>query len=237
MLTDPDGQVRSIEAAIMDWADDIAYAVSDLEDFIRAGLIPLHALVGIDDERDRFVRSEFIIQQKYEGKDLDQRVEALIALLAFAPRHYHGSRDDRALLRRFTSALINRYISSVELMDNGPGESSLVINPHAKLEVDVLKGLTWHYVIRRSSLNALRVGQRKLIAELFAIFSEASMHQSEHAIFPRSAYDDIETAGSDHERLRIVADVIASMSETQAVEIHRRVTGRSLGSAMDDVLG
>ena len=28
----------------MDWADDITYAVHDLEDFYRAGLIPLHNL-------------------------------------------------------------------------------------------------------------------------------------------------------------------------------------------------
>lgn len=32
------------EAEIMDWADDISYAVHDLEDFFRVGRIPLHAL-------------------------------------------------------------------------------------------------------------------------------------------------------------------------------------------------
>ena len=35
---------KTLESQIMDWADDIAYAVHDIEDFFRAGIIPLHQL-------------------------------------------------------------------------------------------------------------------------------------------------------------------------------------------------
>lgn len=48
---------RCVEAEIMDWADDVAYSIHDLEDFFRAGLVPLHELAQSYKTRDRFVGS------------------------------------------------------------------------------------------------------------------------------------------------------------------------------------
>lgn len=45
---------QSLEAAAMDWADDIAYAVHDVEDFFRAGFIPLDRIAIDDSEVEDF---------------------------------------------------------------------------------------------------------------------------------------------------------------------------------------
>src|SRR5216684_8518388 len=67
-------------AELMDWADDLTYSVHDVEDFYRAGLIPLHLLrPGIDrkvadPERDRFLdyvwsRKDGISELKETSRD------------------------------------------------------------------------------------------------------------------------------------------------------------------------
>ena len=56
---EPGDEKKSAEAEIMDWSDDIAYAVHDMEDFYRAGLIPLDRLAIDEDERERFFQKTF----------------------------------------------------------------------------------------------------------------------------------------------------------------------------------
>lgn len=49
---------KSAEADIMDWADDLAYAVHDAEDFYRSGILPLEQLLTEKTaERDEFLEN------------------------------------------------------------------------------------------------------------------------------------------------------------------------------------
>jgi dGTPase len=95
---------QTLEAEIMDWADDITYAVHDLEDFYRARKIPLHLLRDVDRSREEI---EKILQHMYsrlkipEG-DWDEYQRISMGLFALLPvsEAYSGSIKQRQKERK-----------------------------------------------------------------------------------------------------------------------------------------
>ena len=92
----------------MDWADDITYSVHDIDDFYRAGRIPVDALTaGIKSvpERERFLDSVF----SRRGDDPDfadegslRRAFTDVLITNFSiSEPYTGSARQRAQLRQF----------------------------------------------------------------------------------------------------------------------------------------
>jgi dGTPase len=227
---------RSLEAQLMDWADDIAYAVHDMEDFFRAGLIPLDRLATDSLERSRFLQ-EVAIRGQLDAAEQDQAEQAMnrtgIVEIGL-PGPFYGSQIDRSALRGFTSSLIGKYVGgSVNLVKANSDSVKLAIDPDHAAEVKILKALTWHYVIESPSLQALRFGQRSLIRSLFEIFCTAA-HDGDGSIFPRYFRDELDRdSGDGRTAKRLVADLISGMSEAQAIAVHQRLTGQALGSALD----
>lgn len=234
----PSGSEKmSLEAALMDWADDIAYAVHDLEDFFRAGFIPLERLAEEGPERQSFLAGELKRRKgDHEAAELDALSTAFrgpMEQVKFTSP-YMGTRLERANLRQFTSFLINKYMDAVKFKPGEWGEDAISIDKDNKLEVETLKGLTWYYVIDSQSLASLRLGQRKLIRGLFEVYASAAFsgQDAEQRILPAFYREKLDGNPSSDVKLRLVADIIASMSEVQAVETYQRLTGVTLSSAL-----
>jgi dGTPase len=226
---------RTLEAAVMDWADDVAYAVHDLEDFFRAGLVPLDLLYSDENEQNRFLEAEFARQKVKDASRSKRLTKVFKQLLIFSliSSPYRGTHADRADLRSFTSHLINRYITATSLRANNFGEDALEIKRFARDEVSLLKGLTWYYVINSEAMAAQRVGQAKIITCLFDEMFDAAQSgdKSRRYIFPSYQQEQLAEARTTSHRARVVADYLAGMSEAQVIALHLRLTGSELGSS------
>lgn len=143
-VTRVDAVHRWPEAEIMDWADDISYAVHDVEDFYRAGRIPLHLIadaLGAAASDTDWEKSDFTeLTQNTEtsaalrycrekmGRLRDREGIPMTALvpvaleqvwhryLDFFPKApFDGSRRSHVNLHQFASELITDLISSASL--------------------------------------------------------------------------------------------------------------------------
>jgi len=232
------------EAFLMDWADDITYSVHDLEDFYRAGRIPLHLLGTIDSEERAYFKQNLLDRHNASGgnKDVVTRIDDLMntlaSLLIFtfpAMQAYRGTKAQRSGLRNFSGVLINRYVNGVK-WDSQADSKYPTVTKEFRDEVLMLKELTWTYVIQDPALATQQVGQRNIVKTLFKTYSEAASDQRYRKIFPAFYQERLQEATGDSERCRICIDLIAGMTETQVQRIYERVTGTSSQSSLIDPL-
>jgi dGTPase len=109
------GESLCLEAQVMDWADDVAYSVHDLEDGLHAGLTTLSAL------RDNAERRSVAIITAGEycapgSVTVDELCEVFAELLELPcwPAGFDGSLGSLAALKNLTSELIGRFCAAAQ---------------------------------------------------------------------------------------------------------------------------
>jgi dGTPase len=228
-LAPPGSQEPTLEAAVMDWADLVAYAVLDFEDFARVELIPLKELATSAQEREHIL--ELVCERRRIPKAEQGEFEALFErLLTECPttRMSPNSRQSRNALRCFSQHQIDEAIGAVTLSANGDSAPALAIDPTTQAKILLLEGLTWHYVIDSALLVPQRDEQRTIICSLFEALAEAVCSEAEDHRFPKPYKEQLRRSESEPGRLRIVSDYLASMTEAQAIAIHRELVEASV---------
>lgn len=233
----------TLEAKLMDWADDITYSVHDLDDFYRAHKIPLHLLAHrlYDQEREVFFAAVFRRHPERSGlwadpQSLRESFNQVMVGLFPLNNPYGGTWKERAALRQFSSELIGRYLGYTGLHVKDK-KCELKIDDHLLREVAMLKELTWVYVIEAPSLISQQFGQRHAIRKLFEIYMDASGKPARQNLFPAYYREAIEEAKSDERQIkRTVIDLIAGMTENQALAMYNRLIGVSVGSGLEEIV-
>jgi len=220
--------VTCFESQVMDWADDVAYSVHDVEDAIHAGWLRVDALTG-DAERKEMVaiaRASFA-----RGASEAELLSALdrIVSLPYWSGGYDGSQRSLAALKNVTSQLIGRFCTAAQAATReqfGDGRltryaATLVIPDEQKWEVAILKSIAVHFVMRRSGAQASYAAQRELIHELVAVMEQGD----ETVVEPwlRPSWQAAAAAGDEAGIKRVVRDQVASLTDTSVVQWHQRL--------------
>jgi dGTPase len=229
-----------LEAQVMDWSDDVAYSVHDLEDGLQAGLTTLKALRDPSEQRAvaGLTAAEYCAPASVTVDELCEVFAGLLTLPCW-PAGFDGGLESLAALKNLTSELIGRFCRSAqdatlaaEPPASGPPASrreagrgrltryaaDLVVPRQQRVECALLKGVTARYVMSRAGAAASQARERELIAELAAAVESGAPATLEPVFRP--GWD---AAGTDTARRRVVVDQIAALTDTSAHAWHRRL--------------
>jgi len=234
---------KSFECEIMDWADDIAYAVHDLEDGIHGGQITGDTLQEESDSREVVKK----VGEKYEqsAKDVDNVWDSLVNELiagypAFQPYGPRNSLMQRKSDRKaLTSYLIGRFIKCSDRVKRGHLSTPLVSQRYLyavhipirhRVEVDLIKGLIMKYVIESPQVRTLEEKARNIVRCLFLKFTRDDNAQH---LLPNDWKEYWCKAESKADKARVVSDYISGMTDSYAQKTYARLFLPNQGSVYD----
>jgi len=219
--------VQSMEAQIMDWSDDVAYSVHDLEDALVTGHVKLEQLSDDLGELFEVARTSYVPDMTEA-----EASEALVALQALScwPKNYDGSHRHLARLKDLASQLVGRFAlaaesSTREIYGDEPltrYSANLVVPRAQRIEVAILKSIATYYVINAAASQERYADQQVVIKELVEMVLDQAPSSLDSFFL-----DDWKRATNSAERLRVVVDQVASLTDPGAYALHSKL--KSIG--------
>jgi len=188
----------SLEAQLTNLADEIAYNNHDIDDGLRAGLITLEQLLGVE----LFARQHTQVRRQYP--DLQGRRLIATVIRAMVNTQVLDLTDT-------TRANLNRYTP-----ENPDAVRQLpplaVFSPEMRAQADALKKFLSHHLYRHYKVMRMTHKAQRIVRELYTAFWE------DPRLLPNDyRRDDTNT------QARAIADYIAGMTDRYAVHEHRRL--------------
>ncbi|MBL8334700.1 MAG: deoxyguanosinetriphosphate triphosphohydrolase [Rubrivivax sp.] len=196
------GRRPSLEAQVVNLADEIAYNAHDIDDGLRSGLLDPGELVALD----AYGRQHQRVLAEHPGIE------------------HKGRRLVGETLRRLLAAHVQAVVEQVqsELSRDPPADVDAVrerppivgLPAVARAEFDALKRHLFRRLYRHEQVVQTTTEARRVVQDLFdAYLADPTNLPPDHAAMP--------------DRHRAVADYIAGMTDRFALREHQRLTGRT----------
>ncbi|WP_329109009.1 dNTP triphosphohydrolase [Micromonospora sp. NBC_01699] len=218
---------QTVEASIMDTADDIAYAIHDVEDFHRVGVLRQGAvaaeLLAWQRDSDRFrAMTDAILDHglRRPGASIERlrrqlhRKDAWISddvAFAAAVEHvrlelvdgllaapFDGSIEAEQGVSGFSARWTRRLVDAITVVAEPPVRAGHVLLAPAQWhEVQVLKFVHHQFVLARPDLALHQRGQARLLDTLVQALLDWILDPREEARLPRRLHDLIDLAEAE----------------------------------------
>lgn len=210
---------KAVECRIMDWADDIAYSIHDLDDGIRAGFITVKKIRNWMDEKDT----------EYTGKDnefLESLCDAVIndTFSSFLARLIGGFIHATTLVERenVLSGQTNRY------------RFDIAIEEESVNLCELLKMLAVGLVFHTPQVHQLEYKGGEIIRKLFLVMEEEYITKDKpgYQLLPAHYHKALREVDEVTGR-RMLCDYISGMTDGFVVRTYKRLFDPDFGSIID----
>jgi dGTPase len=230
----------SITCQILNWADDCAYSIHDIEDALQAQFL------RPGDLRDsHFVRR---VHEHYEecrgvgGFPALTRAEVRDRLRDLEGRlsHLEDSGDERAHRKNALRNILNDLITAVSvepLKESRRPDFAwrLIVPDEERILSELCKSIVWEAVITDPRVAAMSAKGKEILQDLFHLFLHEIIEKKSCTLFPRYYRPTIEECMGKGvpEAARSVCNFLALLTDMDALRLHSLLKGSKASSIFD----
>lgn len=210
---------KAVECRIMDWADDIAYSIHDLDDGIRAGFITVKKIRNWMDTKEK----------EYTGND-NEFLEALCDAVI------------NDTFSSFLARMIGEFIHATTLVvrENALSEQTnrykydIAIEPEKVQLCTLLKMLAVGLVFHTPQVHQLEYKGGEILRKLFLVMEEEYVIKDKpgYQLLP-AHYHKALASVDESTRRRMLCDYLSGMTDGFVVRTYKRLFDPDFGSIND----